>query len=390
MKRCEQSAKARQVIALEIPLAGFLLLIFTAGLAAAGQQADADVSPEAAPEIRQVKPGQAEAGNEVTVIVEGKNFSAGAYVSFSNPGVHAISTKRVSATQLEARVAIGKKADSGAVSLYVSNPASTVAEAPFTITGGAAPAEVPAPAPPAAPPAQATSLVPTAAAAEPAALVPEVTSIDPPRAGKGSQFDLKIRGRNFAKGAKIAFSNPGIRVFETRVTKDAELTARIRIADDAATGSTGLFVINPDDNETEAAFVVTDDTPTNTASTSTPAKPTAESAPTAKTDEKDASDFTQFDVISLADVAAIFQKGNRPQGTLKLFANKLRYEESGKEVFAFATSDIKEVAPNTFLGVNTGTFHIILNSGQSYNFIAASLRPADSQTILDSLRKAVK
>jgi cellobiose-specific phosphotransferase system component IIA len=40
--------------------------------------------------------------------------------------------------------------------------------------------------------------------------------------------------------------------------------------------------------------------------------------------------------------------------------------------------------------VNTGTFHIILNSGQAHNFIAASLRPADSQSIIDALRKALK
>ncbi len=400
MKPREHRIEGWEGAASNSALIGALLLVLPAVLCAAAPQTETDVSPEATPEIRQVKPSQAGAGDEVTVIIEGKNFSAGAYVSFSTPGVHAITTKRASATQLESRVAVGKKAEAGTISLFVSNPASTVAEAPFTIIGGSAPAVAPpaaSAAAPAPPPAQVSSLAPTAAVAQPAASVPEVTSVDPPRAGKGSRLELKIRGKNFAKGAKVAFSNPGIRVLDTQVAKESELTARIQIADDAATGSSGLFVVNPDDNETEAAFVVTDEAPTTTsaagsapAAVSTPATPSTASAPAAKTEEKGAAESAQFEVISLADVAGILQKGNRPKGTLTLSASKLRYEESGKEVFAVATADIQEVAANTFLGVNTGTFHVILNSGQTYNFIAASLRPADSQSIIDALRKVMK
>lgn len=380
-------------------LFGALLLVLPAVLCAAAPQTETDILPEATPEIRQVKPSQAGAGDEVTVIIEGKNFSAGAYVSFSTPAVHAIATKRASATQLESRVAVGKKAAAGTVSLFVSNPASTVAGAPFTITGGGAPAVAPpaesAAAPP-PPPAQVSSLAPAAALAQPSTSIPEVTSVDPPRAGKGSQLELKIRGKNFAKGAKVAFSNPGVRVLETQVANNSELTARIQIAADAATGSGGLFVVNPDDNETEAAFVVTDEAPTTAGpaasapGTTVPPTPVPTSAPAAKVGEKDPAESARFEVISLADVAGILQKGNRPKGTLTLSASKLRYEESGKEVFAVATADIKEVGANTFLGVNTGTFHVSLNSGQTYNFIASSLRPADSQSIIDALRKAMK
>ena len=72
-------------------------------------------------------------------------------------------------------------------------------------------------------------------------------------------------------------------------------------------------------------------------------------------------------------------------------ARKLTYEESGKEVFSTPLSDIREVDANIIpgLNLNTGTFHIILTSGKTYNFIAGSLRPADSQSIVDSLRKAI-
>lgn len=402
MKPREHRIEGWEGAASKSALIGALLLALPTVLCAAAPQTETDISPEATPEIRQVKPGQAGAGDEVTVIIEGKNFSAGAYVSFSTPAVHAIATKRASATQLESRVGVGKKAAAGTVSLFVSNPASTVAEAPFTVTGGSAPAAAPAaatatglaptptPAAPTAPPA------PAAAPAQPSTSIPEVTSVDPPHAGKGSQLEVKIRGKNFVNGAKVAFSNPGIRVLETQVANDSELTARIQIADDAATGSSGLFVVNPDDNEAEAAFVVTDEAPTTAGpaasapGTTAPAAPAPASAPAAKVGEKDSAESARFEVISLADVAGILQKGSRPQGTLTITASKLRYEESGKEVFAVATADIKEVAANTFLGVNTGTFHVILNSGQAYNFIASSLRPADSQSIIDALRKVMK
>ncbi|MFB3921436.1 MAG: hypothetical protein ACE145_06915 [Terriglobia bacterium] len=379
------------------PVAVFILVL-PYSVKGAARQADTEVSPEAVPEIRQVKPGQAAAGDEVTVIIEGKNFSPGVYVSFSTPSVHATSTRRVSSTQLEARVAVGMKAESGAIRLYVSNPASAVAETFFTVTGGitAATPSAPAADPVATPPAQANSLIPTPAA--PAAAVatstqpsaaPEVTKVDPPRAGKGSRLQLKIHGKNFDKGAKVAFSNSGIRVLETEVKKDTELTARVQIADDAATGSSGLFVVNPDDNETEAAFVVTDEAPTNTAPAASTSEPPASRKSDTKT-EKAAAESLLFDVISLADVAGILQKGSRPKGTLKFADGKLRFEESGNEVFTASAAEIKEVGANMFLGVNTGTFHIILNSGKTYNFIAASLKPADSESIIDSLRKALK
>ncbi len=233
MKRPNLLIEGRKLVASKTVVIGVLVVALPVVLFAAAPQTETDVSPEATPEIRQVKPSQVGAGDEITVIIEGKNFSAGAYVSFSTPAMHAIATKRTSATQLEARVAVGKKAEAGTVSLFVSNPASAVAEVPFTIAGGAAPAKAPASAaaealaPPTPPPAQASSLAPAAAAPQPSTSIPEVTSVDPPRAGKGSQLELKIRGNNFAKGAKVAFSNPGIRVLETQVTKDSELTARM-------------------------------------------------------------------------------------------------------------------------------------------------------------------
>ncbi len=334
-------------------------------------QAEEEVSPEAAPQVQQVKPNQAAPGEEVTVEVEGQNFSGGVYVSFSNPALRVVSTRRVSATHLETKVAIGKKAQPGTVSLYVSNPAGAVAEVPFIIAGGVLP-----PAPPAGPPAPA---VPTTENQPSAIGTPEVSSVDPPRANRGSQVSLKLTGKNFAKGAKVSFSNPGIRVLETNAPSPTELAARIQIAPDAPTGTTSLFVVNPDDREAEVRFEVAESGPAQ------PAPPTV----AATNPESPGSAAQRFEVYNLGEGVSILQNPNKPKGTLILAGGKLKYEEGGKEVFSAAPGDIKEVEANSYFGVNTGTFHIILNSGKTFNFVAASLRLAESQAIVDSVRRAI-
>lgn len=319
-----------------------------------------EIPPDAVPQIQQVSPGQVAAGDEVTLVVEGQNFAAGAYVSFGSPLIHVISTRRVSGTELEAKVSVNKKAQAGSVSLFVSNPASTASEIMLAIVE----AGTPAPATPAAE--EHTTEAGT----------PEVKSIDPPQAAPGSEATLKITGKNFAQGAKVSFGNPGIQILETTPTDTTVLTVRIRIASDAPAGKTGLFVLNPNDTETEASFEVGGSSPAATpkAATTKPADSTAQ----------------RFDVYNLGDVTTILQSHNKTKGTLVVAGKKLAYEESGKEVFSTALADIKEVEVNSYLGFNTGTFHVILKSGQTYHFVASSLRPADSQSIVNSLQKALR
>jgi hypothetical protein len=201
---------------------------------------------------------------------------------------------------------------------------------------------------------------------------PEVTRVDPPSAAPKSELSLKIEGKNFAQGAKVSFSNPGIRVLETTVSTDTELTVRIQIAPDAPTGKTSLFVVNPDDSEAEASFEVTGET-SKTATGAEPAGATGE----------------RFEVYNLGDVASILQTHDKTKGTLIVAGHKLIYEEAGKRVFSTSLSEITEVGANIIFGLKTGTFHIELTSGKKYNFVAASLRSADSQSIIDSLRKAI-
>jgi hypothetical protein len=372
-----------------------------AALAAVTPQAETDVSPEATPEIRQVKPNQAAAGEEVTVVIDGQSFSRGAYVSFSTPAVHVISTRRADATKLETKLAVSKKAPSGTISLYVSNPASAVAEAPFTIAGGAAPVAAPPAAPAAAMPTPpAPPAAPTAEIQPSPLATPEVAAVEPARVGRGGQVSVKVSGKNFAPRAKVAFSNPGIRVLDTQVAKPTELVTRIQVAPDAPTGAAGLFVVNPDDREAEVAFTVTEEiipaapaAPVPATTPAAPATPTASTtppstAPAAATPA--AAESLRFEVIGLGDVASLLQTRNLPKGTLTFAGGKLRYEEAGKEVFAASASDVKEIDMNTILGVNTGTFHVILSSGKTFNFAAPSFRPADGQAIADAVRQALK
>jgi hypothetical protein len=327
-----------------------------------------EIPPDATPQVQQVSPSQAAAGDEVTIVVEGQNFSPGAYVSFTNPLIHAVSTQRVSGTRLEVKLAVSSKAQPGAITLYVSNPASSAAEVAFTIVAAAGLAPAAPPAPP-SPPAPAT----TVGEVHPSESgTPEVTSVDPARAAARSQASVKVLGKNFAPGAKVSFANPRIRVLETRASATTELTVSIEIAADAPPGKTSLFVVNPDDREAEAPFEVTGGT-TKAAAVSEPASSGGE----------------QFDVYNLGDVTSLLQGPNKIKGRLILTGQKLTYEEAGKEVFSTSLADIKEVGANVILGLDTGTFHINLASGKTYNFVAASLRPADSQSIVDSLRKAL-
>jgi hypothetical protein len=357
--------------------------------------AQGEVTPESTPEITSFTPKQAAVGEEVKLTIEGKNFAPGVYVSFSTPAVHAVSTQRKKDNQLEVQILVGKQAQAGIVTLYVSNTASPVAAVPFTIVlPSGTPVPAPAPAastatPAATQPAGQTTATPTPAAA------PEVTRVDPPVGSRGGPSEVKITGKNFAKGAKVAFSNPGIHLLETQFNKDTELVAKVQVAADAQPGETSLFVINPDEEEAEAKWVLSEEVksaPSAGASTpaSTPA-PAQPAAPAAKPAEaKAGKEPLQFEVYGLADMVAVLQTRNKAKGTLSLANGQLRFEESGKEVFSVPTSDVKEVEVNSLGGFNTGTFHVILKSGKTYHFMAASLRPADGQPIVDALKRGLK
>ncbi len=368
--------------------AALLVLLLNA---APALRAGDEPPPDATPQIQTVQPAQGAPGAEINLTVQGENFSRGVYVSFSNPALHAVSMHRSNAQKLEVRVQIGAKAAPGPVTLFVSNPASAAAETTFTVTERSAAGA----APPAASAATAAATPAAAESASPPADVPEVTSVEPPRVGRGSTVAIKVKGKRFVQGAKVAFSNPGIVVTRTDFNKATELTAYLQVAPDAPTGQTSLFVVNPDNSEVEARFEITSDAPTTTASAeSPPSSPTTtQSSTTAqKKSTGGASENTtqSFDVYNLGEAVSILQGAGKARGTLSVAGRQLKYEEDGKEVFSAAAKDVKEIALTAISGFSFGAFHVILNSGKMYNFMPASLRANDSQTIVSSLLKALR
>ncbi len=341
-------------------------------------QTTMDVRPDLTPRIIKITPNQAVAGGDVRITISGENFARGAYVSFSAPVIRVKSTQWVSSNQLDVDLVVNGAARPGTVKLYVSNPASSAGEANFTIVPGAAPSTSSTPA---------TTPATTAGESQPSASKPPgVKSVEPARVSAGSEIDLKVKGKNFLQGAKVAFSNPGILVTETQTVKSSELKAHLKVAADAPAGPTSLFVINPDDSETEVAFEVV-----NAAATSS-TSPSAAPAEPAKTSSQPSvsAGGQQFEVYDLGEVANIMQVLNMPKGTLIAGSGKLSYKENGKEVFAIKRGEIKEVGPTLMAGFNTGIFHIILNSGKTYHFAPTSLRPADSTSIINALRIALQ
>jgi IPT/TIG domain len=309
---------------------------------------------DAAPKIAHIQPSQAQPGSHVTVKIEGEQFDSGAYVSFSDPAIHVLATRRVSEAMLEADIAVGEKAQEQSVVLYVSNPSGASTQTSFVIVSNTAntPQEIHSPTPGA----------------------PVVTKVEPAQVEPGGKKSIKVTGKNFKDGAKVAFSNPGIRVLGTDFKKSSQLIAQIEVAPNAPTGKTSLFVINPDDSEVEANFEVGGGTSakagTSKASANAPAQ--------------------QFSVYNLGDATSIFQNPGKAKGQLVVEGGKLKYEQDGKVVFAAKPGDIQEIAPNVFFGLNTGTFHIILNTGKTYNFVSSSLAPADTNSIMESLQRALK
>jgi hypothetical protein len=360
---------------------GALFMCMVASLCALGApQADSDIPPDATPTIQQTNPSQAAPGAHVTVIIQGSNFSAGAYVSSVSSAVHVESSKRVSAMQMEAQLNVSASAQPSTVSLLVSNPASRAAETAFKIVAAQAPPAPATPPAPSAPPvAEVKPSAPDTPAAPPAPTGPpgpEVTTIEPPRVGPGFDMDLKITGKNFVQGAKVSFANPGIRVMGIASPSTTELTVHIKVARDAAPGVASLYVINPDDREVETPFEVTGKGAATPSTPPSPASPSAQVSP----------DTQHYDAFHLGNPAEILQVHGKVKGSLVVSSGTIQYQEDGKTLINISLSDIKEIKTSS---VATATFHITLTSGKAYHFAPGSLRPSDARNLVDSLRKAL-
>jgi hypothetical protein len=150
----------------------------------------------------------------------------------------------------------------------------------------------------------------------------------------------------------------------------------IKVARDAALGSTSLYVVNPDDQEVELAFEVAGKAATAPV---TPPQPGTPPAPGSAAVES-------YPAIHLGNPAEIFETHGKIKGALVVSSGTLQYVEGGNVLINIPLKEIKEINVSS---IATATFHVTTTSGKTYHFAPGSLRPADARSTVDSLRKAL-
>jgi len=174
-------------------------------------------APVVTPIVEKVGPDRAFQGEQFSVTISGSNFKSGAKVTFSGDGIDVTGVEIISASQLQARIAIASKAQPGARDILVTNPAGNqgVGKGLFQVI---------------------------AVSVEP----PQVTKIEPDHAFQGEQLSVTIAGSDFKERATIAFSGGGIEVTDVKVISASQLQVGIVISREAKPGARDVFVTNPD------------------------------------------------------------------------------------------------------------------------------------------------
>ena len=210
---------------------------------------------------------------------------------------------------------------------------------------------------------------------------PEITAVDPPRAARGTKVDMKISGKNFATGARVDFASQGISVERTEVVSADEIKARVNVAGFATLGTASVFVTNPNQKQAEAPFEVFESSApqpeTQTTTTTAPAGPASAPSP------------LQFKLIHNVGGLKLLNP-KKPKGTLSVENGILQFEEKGKELLKAPLADVKEVEVNKVAGVATASFHVILKSGQRWDFYPSSLKRSECAFIAGALQNALK
>jgi hypothetical protein len=403
-------------------------------------QADSDIPPDATPQIQQIDPSQAAPGAHVKVVIQGSGFSAGAYVSSVSPAVHVESSKRVSATQLEAQLSVSASAQPSTVSLLVSNPASRAAEAAFKIVAAqpAAPATPAAEVKPSAPATPAVHVAPPAQDKPHGPTTPGVHVAPPTEVKPSAPATPAVRVAPPAQVKPSAPATPAVHVAPpAEVKPSAPATPAVHAAPARPPGPevttiepprvgpgydmdlkiTGknfvqgakvsfanpgvrvMGITSPSSTELTVHVKVARDAAPGVASlyvinpddreVEAPFEVTGKGAtpPSPTTSPTPASTDTQrFDAFHLGNPAEILQVHGKVKGSLVVSAGTIKYQQEGKTLVNISMSEIKEIKVSS---IPTNTFHITLTSGKTFLFAPGSLRPADARNIVDSLRKVL-
>lgn len=210
---------------------------------------------------------------------------------------------------------------------------------------------------------------------------PEITAVDPPRAARGTKVEVKITGKNFVNGARVDFASQGITVEQPTVVSATEIKLRAGVAAFATLGTASVFVTNPDEKQAEAPFEVFEGPAPQTETQTTPVATTT-AAPVSP------PPALRFQLIH--NVGGLkFLNPKKPKGTLSVENGKLRFEEKGKVLLDVALSDIKEIEINKVAGVKTASFHVILKSGQKWDFYPSSLKRSECAFMAGALKNAL-
>jgi hypothetical protein len=135
-----------------------------------------------------------------------------------------------------------------------------------------------------------------------------------------------------------------------------------------------MFIVNPDDNEVEAAFEVTKK------GSVAPGAPGAPGAPPAP----DSSYTQRFDAFHLGNPTEIFHVHGKVKGALVISGGTIKYQEDGQTLVNISASEISEAKT-----AGIGGFNIKLKSGKTVHFAAGSLKGSDAKIIVEAIHKAM-
>ncbi|HLJ67729.1 MAG TPA: IPT/TIG domain-containing protein, partial [Chloroflexota bacterium] len=168
-------------------------------------------TPAPAPTISSVSPGALGQGATAQkVTINGNNFTTGATVTFSTPGVTATAVS-VTSTKITATVNVALGATPGAGTVTVTNPDGDTVSSAFSVDAG-----------------------------------PQVSSISPTTIKPGSTESIVLTGSNFAAGDKVTLSGKGLTVKSTTVNGPTQITISVTATSKAKLGNSNVTVTATD------------------------------------------------------------------------------------------------------------------------------------------------
>jgi len=186
-----------------------------------------------APTVSGITPGNGAVGTNVPVTIAGTNLDGNLVVN-AGPNIKATNVTVVSATQATATLQIAAGAAPGTANVTVTTAGGSASPVPFSI----------------------------------GPVGPTLTAVTPASGVTGTSVAATLTGTNFAAGATVNVSNPGVTVSNVTVVNSTQITATLAIAAGAATGAANVTVTTAGGTSGAVVFTINPALPTLTAVTS--------------------------------------------------------------------------------------------------------------------------